>query len=101
VEFSAKFPDVPQGVPCYAVCDVSSLLFKHQSYNKPTGLKVKEVKFQNKQVSFEVYKILEYKEPFSPADKARLVILADSPGPGEKGEFAVTLKKKGTEYFRK
>ena len=100
IEFAVTFPDVPEQMPCYALFDITDILFKKESHDNPTGYSVRNVLYRNKPAAFDVYKWLEYEKPTGSRDKARLVVLINAPGAGRKDKITVQLKKKNTEYFR-
>ncbi len=96
-----KIPELPEGMPCYGLFDITDILFKNKSQYTPTGYFISKVTHEGSPLVFDVYNVLEAEKPGSKTDKARLVVILDASGERAESELTFTLKKKNNAYFRK
>ncbi len=101
LELPIQFPNIPRGVTCWGVLNITGILYKNHNYSDPTDLEIKSVRCGKRNLDFETYEMLEYKKIDSPGDKAVLVFTAEADKPESKTTITLILRKKETAYFRK
>ncbi|MFH1824277.1 MAG: hypothetical protein ABH873_03515 [Candidatus Firestonebacteria bacterium] len=94
-----KEPKAPKGLPCMGIVDVTELYYKDRKISIKDGYEVTEVLNKDKNISWQISHILDYKKPFSEENNAKLCFLIEAEGKEVEGEITIIVRKRNLPYY--
>ena len=100
-EFIIKYkePKVSKGMPCSGFVDVTELYYKDKKEAIKEGFEVSEVQLNGKKIPYQVFHLLDYKEPYSRENNAKLGFIIETEGNEKENEIKIITAKRNFPYY--